>query len=49
MRKDLFDWFERYSEPERDGSKQDVMGRGQLDVIGGDEEPFAQDVEFLLR
>ncbi len=47
MRGQLQDWFDRYAEPERDGSKQAVKGRGQLDIVGGDEEAFAQDLTFL--
>ena len=38
MRVALQEWFERYTEPERDGSNQAVMGRGQLDVVGGESE-----------
>jgi arylsulfatase A-like enzyme len=47
LRGQLQDWFDRYAEPERDGSKQDVKGRGQLDLVGGDEEAFAQDLTFM--
>ena len=47
MRSELEQWFERYTEPERDGSMQAVKGRGQLDLVGGDSEAFAQDVVFL--
>ena len=47
MAKQLQDWFEKYVEPERDGSKQDVKGRGQIYLVGGSEEAFAQDVTFV--
>ena len=47
MAKQLQDWFEKYVEPERDGSKQDVKGRGQIYLVGGSEEAFAQDVTFM--
>lgn len=47
MKKELQAWFDRYSEPERDGSVQEVKGRGQIDLVGGDEEAFAQDLTFM--
>jgi choline-sulfatase len=47
MRAELKEWFDRYNEPERDGSKQAVKGRGQLDIVGGHAEAFAQDLVFL--
>ena len=49
MRMELQDWFDRYTEPARDGTKQAVMGRGQLDVVGGGGESgaFAQDLVYL--
>ena len=47
MRSELQTWFERYTEPERDGSKQSVVGRGQLDLIGGESEAFGQDLVYL--
>ena len=47
MQKQLQEWFDKYTEPERDGSKQAVKGRGQIDVVGGEEEAFAQDLVFL--
>ena len=47
MRGQLQDWFDRYAEPERDGSKQDVKGRGQIDLVGGEEAAFAQDLTFM--
>jgi choline-sulfatase len=46
MRSQLQDWFDKYAEPNHDGSKQDVKGRGQLDLVGT-AEPFAQDLTFL--
>ena len=27
-------FFARYADPERDGSREAVMGRGQIDVVG---------------
>ena len=47
MAKQLQEWFDRYVEPERDGSKQDVKGRGQIDLVSGSKEAFAQDVTFM--
>ena len=47
MRNQLQDWFERYTEPERDGAKQDVMGRGQIDLVYGNRQAFAQDITFM--
>ncbi|MDP6668110.1 MAG: sulfatase-like hydrolase/transferase [Dehalococcoidia bacterium] len=48
MRAELQEWFNRYTEPERDGLRQVVKGRGQLDLVaGGESDPFAQDVVFL--
>lgn len=47
MRAQLQHWFDRYSEPERDGTTQAVMGRGQTDLVGGKAEAFAQDLVFL--
>jgi hypothetical protein len=48
MRAELQEWFDRYTVPERDGSKQAVMGRGQVDLVaGGESEPFAQDLVYL--
>ena len=47
MNTQLQEWFDKYAEPERDGSKQAVKGRGQIDIVGGEEEAFAQDVTFL--
>ena len=47
MSKQLQEWFDRYVEPERDGSTQDVKGRGQIDLVDGSKEAFAQDVTFM--
>ena len=49
MRAELQEWFERYTEPEHDGSKQAVKGRGQTGLIGvtGESEAFAQDLSYL--
>ena len=47
MAKQLQEWFDRYVDPEHDGSKQDVKGRGQIDLVSGDKEAFAQDVMFM--
>ena len=47
MAKELQEWFDRYSEPEHDGSKQDVKGRGQIDLVEGEEQAFAQDLAFM--
>ena len=46
MQAELQVWFDRYTEPAHDGTKQDVKGRGQLDLIGT-EKPFAQDLQYL--
>ena len=34
LQADLETWFVRYADPERDGSREAVMGRGQLDIVG---------------
>lgn len=47
METQLQNWFDSYVEPEHDGSKQPVKGRGQIGQIGVDREAFAQDVTFL--
>ena len=47
MQAQLQEWFDRYTEPERDGSTQAVMGRGQLDLVGGEAEAFGQDLVYL--
>ncbi len=49
LRAELEEWFARYTEPERDGSTQAVMGRGQLDVVGGESEAFGQDLVYLTE
>ena len=49
LRTELIEWFDRYTEPERDGSKQLVKGRGQLDIIQPDGKAFAQDMTFLSK
>jgi arylsulfatase A-like enzyme len=36
LRKALGDWFLRYVNPERDGTKEPVSGRGQLGLCGAD-------------
>lgn len=46
LRDQLQSWFDRYAEPERDGSRQAVKGRGQLDLVGK-ADAFAQDLAFL--
>ena len=48
MRTELQDWFDRYTEPAHDGTKQAVKGRGQIDLIGAisDSEAFAQDLTY---
>ena len=48
MRTELQDWFDRYTEPAHDGTKQAVKGRGQTDLIGAisDSEAFAQDLTY---
>ena len=47
LRDQLQGWFDRYSDPAMDGSKQPVKGRGQTDRIDGGSEAFAQDVVYL--
>ena len=49
LRTELTEWFDRYTNPEHDGSKQLVKGRGQLDIIQSEGESFAQDVTFLSK
>jgi len=46
MRGQLQEWFDRYTDADRDGRNQLVKGRGQLDLVGTT-EAFAQDVVFL--
>ena len=36
-----------YTEPPRDGSRQNVKGRGQLGLIDNNKEAFAQDIQYL--
>ncbi len=47
MRVALEEWFDRHAEPERDGSTQAVEGRGQLNVVDGNSQAFAQDLVYL--
>jgi len=47
LRAQLQEWFDQYTEPERDGSTQAVMGRGQLGLVGGESEAFGQDMVYL--
>jgi len=34
LRGRLEDWFVEYADPSRDGARQAVRGRGQIDVVG---------------
>ena len=34
LQADLEAWFVWYADPTRDGSREAVMGRGQLDIVG---------------
>jgi len=34
MRAKLEEWFLRYVDPARDGARQPVTGRGQIDLVG---------------
>lgn len=54
LQADLDAWFVRYADPQRDGSREAVMGRGQLDIVGpaakgrkrfGDDVVFERDNE----
>ena len=47
LRSRLEQWFELYTEPERDGSRQNGKGRGQVGLINNETEAFAQDIVFL--
>jgi arylsulfatase A-like enzyme len=47
LRTQMEEWFGLYTEPQRDGSRQNVKGRGQLGLIDNNKEAFAQDVEYL--
>ena len=45
LREQLGQWFARYSDPERDGTRQVVYGRGQIALVGKDgkgQEAFIQ-------
>ena len=49
LRTELDSWFVRYADPERDGSREAVMGRGQLDIVGPaaqGRQRFANDVVY---
>ncbi len=49
LQADLDAWFVRYADPERDGSREAVMGRGQLDIVGPaakGRKRFGDDVVF---
>jgi arylsulfatase A-like enzyme len=51
LREELEGWFDRYVDPDMDGSKQKVMGRGQLGLVGSESypKPFADDIVFFLE
>ena len=58
LQADLDAWFVRYADPERDGSREAVMGRGQLDIVGpaakgrkrfGDDVVFERDLERITQ
>lgn len=42
-------WYKRYVDPVMDGAKQNVMGRGQLGLVGSEayDKPFADDLVFF--
>jgi len=42
MRKQLEQWFARYSDPKNDGSKQTVYGLGQIDRVGEGRKAFLE-------
>ncbi|MEM7131553.1 MAG: sulfatase-like hydrolase/transferase [Chloroflexota bacterium] len=49
LQAELEGWFVRYADPMRDGSREAVMGRGQLDVVGPEalgKKRFADDVAY---
>ena len=49
LQADLEAWFVRYADPERDGSREAVMGRGQLNVVGPaakGKKRFGDDIVF---
>mgnify|MGYP001220944185 CR=1 FL=1 len=47
LRSRMEEWFGLYTEPDRDGSRQNVKGKGQLGLIDNSKEAFAQDVQYL--
>ena len=47
LRSQLEKWFKLYTEPDRDGSRQNGKGRGQVGLINNETEAFAQDIVFL--
>jgi len=47
LRSRLEKWFKLYTEPDRDGSRQNGKGRGQVGLINNETEAFAQDIVFL--
>ena len=47
LRSRMEEWFGLYTEPERDGSRQNVKGKGQVGLIDDNKEAFAQDVQYL--
>ena len=58
LQADLDAWFVRYADPERDGSREAVMGRGQLDIVGpaakgrkrfGDDVVFERDLKRITQ
>ncbi len=49
LQADLDAWFARYADPQRDGAREAVMGRGQLDIVGPaakGRKRFGDDVVF---
>jgi len=47
LRSQMEEWFGLYTEPERDGSLQNVKGKGQVGLISSETDAFAQDIVFL--
>ena len=47
LRSRMEEWFGLYTEPERDGSHQNVKGKGQVGLVSSETEAFAQDIVFL--
>ncbi|MDP7628592.1 MAG: sulfatase-like hydrolase/transferase [SAR202 cluster bacterium] len=47
LRCQMEEWFGLYTEPERDGSLQNVKGKGQVGLISSETDAFAQDIVFL--